>query len=179
MSALWSKTRTLIEKLRENERAEDRENEPMQQETERLRAELVEAFKRMDAEDRARVLEATNDPDDVTLRYGLLGYAYRMAQLAVREGSVERIRDGLIAIVIEDYREDAEDCLKYLHLLCHSARKLGADEIALLQQACTYATPRMAEVLTEFAERSPDLRGIELTWFVEDDGPEGFQYVVP
>jgi hypothetical protein len=163
MSKLWEKTKPLLEKLIENERAEAFGNELIKREKQRLRARLVKAFKRMDAEDRARVLEATNDPEDMLLRQGLFSYAYAMSQLAVEESSVDHIRDGLIAIVIENYRENSWDCLTHLHHLCDSARKLGVDEVALLQEACAYATPKMAEVLNEFAERSPDLRGIEFT----------------
>ncbi len=106
-----------------------------------------------------------------------LFYAFseRMAILAVREKSERRLFEGLIAHVIEDFRDDARDNLVQLSLLYHSASKIGLNPIALFDRAAL-ATPNAAKYLRDFARRRPELRRIEAMRFRETMTPEGFSY---
>src|SRR6266849_7563201 len=54
-------------------------------------------------------------------------FSERMAALAVREQSGERIMKGLVALIIEDFKFDFRDNLRRLAPLYHSAEKIGVD----------------------------------------------------
>jgi len=86
--------------------------------------------------------------------YTLLTFARRMALFAVRERSVDRVRDGLNAIaLIELARIDYRDVPMAVALLRHAAQRIGADVRALLDGASAIAEPEIAGFLAEFARR--------------------------
>lgn len=91
----------------------------------------------------------------------LLIYAVRMAHRAINRRSSEAVRRGLMAIVIEHLQLDAREDLMILSLLNHSAEAIGADSVALFEQAAQQADPQTAALLREFAARPAGLKQIE------------------
>ena len=92
--------------------------------------------------------------DDRIARIELLSFAHWEAIVAIRNENIELVRDGLTALIIEDAKDDYRDTLVVLSLLCHSARKLGADERALVKQAVSIATADTKKLFDSFMRRS-------------------------
>lgn len=103
-------------------------------------------------------------------------YAIRMATFAVRERAPERVLNGLLALVIEDFKQDWRENLIILSLLHDSARRIGADPCPLFEQASGYAGPAAAQRIQQFAQRSPDLQRIESMGYRAVNAPAGFRY---
>lgn len=91
--------------------------------------------------------------------YTLLTFARRMALFALRERSVDRVRDGLNAIaLIELARIDYRDVPTAVALLRHAAQRIGADVGVLFDEASAIAEPEIARFLAEFSQRRLDER---------------------
>ena len=105
-----------------------------------------------------------------------LAFSRRMAILGVREQSEQRLFEGLIAHVIEDFRYDYRENLMELSLLYHSATKIGSNPVELFERAATFATPETAKHITSFAHRTPELKSIATMGFKEIMTPDGFSY---
>jgi hypothetical protein len=106
----------------------------------------------------------------------LLAFAERMASLARRESSPDRVRAGLTAAALtaEDGGEETRDALLVLPLLWRSAEVLGLDADAEFRGVA--ADVGRGE-LVDFAERPPADRAIDTMGYVEvDDEDLGFSY---
>ena len=103
----------------------------------------------------------------------LQSFAERMSILGVRESSPERLFDGLVALVIEDFSADYRETMPIVSLLYNSALRIAADPQDLFEQAAAIASPESAQILREFTQ-SP--QSIEAMGYKEvtDDG--GFWY---
>lgn len=99
-------------------------------------------------------------------------FARRMAALAVRTGSAERLRDGALALALNGCV--ARETYMMLSLIHHSAAKLGLDGDAVLREAARHATPEGARKVLEYAAR--DGKSIATMGWREIDGPDGFDY---
>ena len=108
--------------------------------------------------------------------WAFLGFAERMAALAVRERKEERIAQGLLGMVLEGFRHDPRENILVLSLLHHSAEKLGADARALFERAAALADESAARHLRDFVNRSPELKRIEVMGFREKVTKQGFAY---
>src|SRR2546423_6837244 len=75
----------------------------------------------------------------------LFVFSNRMAALAVRKMSRSHILEGLVALVLEDYRYDVRDNIVCLAPLYHSAVKIGVDTVALFNEAASYFDNEAAE----------------------------------
>lgn len=104
----------------------------------------------------------------------LFTFAERMAILGVREHSIQRIFEGLIALVIEDLRYDSREALLILSLLYHSASKISADPINMFDKAAMFASREMANILSDFA-RYPT--PIYKMGYIETISDDGFKYL--
>jgi hypothetical protein len=113
----------------------------------------------------------------LTSEFVLFWFAHDMAVRAVRENNASYIRDGLVAVVIEDARRDERDTLFPIALLHHSASKIGADANELFEWAASIASPRMELLLKGYAARPASLRDIAKFGFTEAQTPSGFDYV--
>ncbi len=131
---------------------------------------IIDAFLQATPTEREAIYGKVKEP------FLFLAFSHRMAILAVRENSERRLFEGLIAHVIEDFRDDARDNLVQLSLLYHSASKIRLKPVALFDRAAALATPKAAEYIRDFARRSPELRRIEAMRFRETMTPEGFSY---
>jgi len=108
--------------------------------------------------------------------YVLLAFAERMAALGVREKSRERLLDGLLSLIIENYSADWRDNLTKLAPLYHSAVKIGVDPQSLFTEAATYGNNEVAEIIRDFPQREQESRSIEAFGYKEDYEPDGFRY---
>lgn len=135
--------------------------------------EVVDGFTKATPAEREQFIEAVPNKDAGFF----LSFAVRMATLGVREKSVTRVRQGLIAVVIENFRRDSREDLMTLAPLNDAAGRVGADPVDLFDEAASYATPDVAEKLKTFVRRHPDLKSLRVMGFSAQDTPQGFQYV--
>jgi hypothetical protein len=90
--------------------------------------------------------------------YTLLAFARRAAVFGMREGSIDRLRDGLAAVaLIESERVDVRDIGLALSILSHATRRIGKDADTLFRDAAVLAEARVA-TLIERAAQEHDLR---------------------
>lgn len=105
-----------------------------------------------------------------------LAFSERMAILGVREPSENRLFEGLVAHVIEDFRYDPRENLLVLSLLYYSALKIGLNPVNLFQKVAGFATPKSANYILEYARREPEAQDIHLMGYKEVVTPDGFSY---
>jgi hypothetical protein len=108
--------------------------------------------------------------------FGFLVFAERMAALAVRENSVDRLRDGLLSIAMEQFRFDLREDLMVMSLLYNSAKKIGADPDAVFMSVCPAVAPQVARELQKFVSRPAELKSIAAMGYREIDDAAGFRY---
>lgn len=107
----------------------------------------------------------------------LVVFSGRMASLGVSEKSRERLFEGLIALVLENYKGgDPRDNIKQLPLLYHAAETIGVDGDALFREAASYASNEAAQQIEKFPQRSPHEKSLEAFFYEETDGTNGFWY---
>jgi len=107
----------------------------------------------------------------------LISFAERMASLGVTEKSRVRLLEGLIALVLEDYRGgDPKDNIMILPLLYHAAEKIGADARELFSEAASYASNKAARQILDFPQRNPRDKSLDAFFYEEIDGADGFRY---
>jgi hypothetical protein len=107
------------------------------------------------------------------LNFVFLAFSERMAILGVRENSANRLFDGLMAHVIEDFRYDYRENLLIISLLYHSTVKIGINPVDLFQRAAAFARPEAANFIVKFAENPTGIRSMG---YEEMMTPEGFSY---
>lgn len=133
---------------------------------------LARAYVQADESERAVVRKLL--PADSST--ALLAFAERMAVLAVRIGEPIRVRDGLVAIAMENCRLDPREDILVLSLLNHSAAKLGADPVRLFDDVASLAEGRTSELLMSFPRRENELRDIAAMGYTEEASADGFVY---
>jgi hypothetical protein len=108
----------------------------------------------------------------------LLGYAWEMAEEAVSHCSAEFVRQGLIALAIDNGLRDARDNIIRLAPLFRSAQKLGLDAEKLFAEASELCTlPLLKSAMRGFPMRKPEHRDLGKAFFIrEHNTKEGFRY---
>ena len=105
-------------------------------------------------------------------------FAKTMSLEAVRQRDGEKLLSGLVAMSIENGTLDWRDSMVMLVLLYHSAVKIQADAVQLLQRAAAISTPRTRSGLLEFSLRTPEYLSLAKFGFEEGTDSEGnFAYV--
>jgi hypothetical protein len=104
----------------------------------------------------------------------LQGIARSMAIKSVREANSGDLRYGIIALVIEDRRDDWRETLVKLCLLNHSAEKLGANLESIYLSVRFLATPETALLIDSYFKSGE--RDIHAMGYREDTSSEGFTY---
>lgn len=112
-------------------------------------------------------------------RSALLGYAWEIAEQAVSKKSAELVRQGLIALAIDDGTRDARDNIIRLAPLFRSAQKLGLDAEKLFAEAADLCTlPLLKNAMRGFPLRKPEHRNLEKAFYIhESNTKDGFRYV--
>src|SRR5262245_52557020 len=133
---------------------------------------LVNLYKGLSPTERETVCSLTGERNS----YTLLAFAERMAALGVREKSRERLLDGLLSLIIENYNADWRDNVTKLAPLYHSAMKIGIDPQGLFTEAAYYGRNEVAGIIREFPQREPENRSIEAFGYKEIYELDGFRY---
>jgi hypothetical protein len=101
-------------------------------------------------------------------------YAERMASLAVRENSVNRIKQGLMALSIYARTEDPRDVLLVLSLLHDASVKTSGNPKQVFNEV--NAVFGETVLLSEFLNRSDEDKSIDAMGYEESKTTEGFLY---
>jgi len=106
----------------------------------------------------------------------ILGFfAERMASLAVRENSVERVSQGLSALLLYARTEDPRDVLLVLSLLHDAAIKTSRTPKKVFEEASLIFGG--TGLLADFLNRSDEDKSIDAMGYKESKNEEGFLYV--
>ena len=88
-------------------------------------------------------------------QHTLLHFAKRSSVLALREKSIGRCEDGLLALaMIDETRIDPRDGAWTVGLLAHAIDATAADRERLVIEVASLATPGMGKILRRATERS-------------------------
>jgi len=133
------------------------------------------AFERTDNSDRAAARRSVSMDEF----YTLLAFSRRAAVVAMRDRTIEHLRDGLTAItMIEADRVDFRDILVALSLIHHAAIRIGADSSLLFHDAAMRSEPAVARLINEFVTRPPEHQGLRDAWgHVEIETADGVGFV--
>ncbi len=104
----------------------------------------------------------------------LLAIAHGQAVWAVRESMPGELRYGLVALILEDRREDWRETLRHLCLLNHSAARLGVSLETIYQELKPLASPETARLFNGYFEGGE--RDIRAMGYKEDSTADGFVY---
>lgn len=106
----------------------------------------------------------------------LLAFAERMAILARRDGSPDRLRAGLLAVALTpDGGDDVRDAIPVQGLLWRSAEVLGLDPAAEFLRVAEEVGDEAG--FLEFTTRGPEERSLDAMGYVEVEDPDlGFSY---
>lgn len=133
---------------------------------------FISMYKKLSVEERETVYALTSESHSCTL----LAFAERMAALGVRERSRERLLDGLLSLIIENYYADWRDNLTKLAPLYNSAVKIGVDPRRLFSEAASYRNNEVSQVIRDFPERDPEDRSLKAFGYEESLELDGFRY---
>jgi hypothetical protein len=125
-------------------------------------------------ETRRAEMRAAVTPVDL---WTLVTFAGRSAVFALRNRSLDNVRDGLNAIAMMDPRsEDPRDMPpRELGALDYAARTLGANPEELLRETAARAMPEMARLIERFASRR--LRSLADSLYMVTEAPAGPGFV--
>lgn len=145
---------------------------PIPDELDVIIGDFVRRFMQATLPERKRISDA------VPLREGALLYCFagRMATLGVREQSRQRLLEGLIALIIEGYKEDFRDNIIRLGPLYDAALKIGADPQVLFEEAAAYLSNAPARDIAEFPQREPEDKTLKAMGYKESSDADGFKY---
>jgi hypothetical protein len=134
---------------------------------------FIEKYRSLSSEERAGVFDSLS-PE---YSFGLLTFSERMAILAVRECSPQRVFYGLMGIILEDFRFDMREDLLVLSLLLNSAIRIKADPDEIFENACIYARSEVASTLLQYLRNNKHKKKIiQQMGYEEKMTPNGFDY---
>ena len=136
-------------------------------------SQLIETYITTSPSQQHTISEAFSDEHS----FVFLGYAQRMAALAVRDKSPSVIYKGLAALALENARFDVRENMIVMATLLHSARKIGINPKKLFEDAARLATDEeLIEALRNFPDRSDRDNILEVMGYEETTAPDGFRY---
>ncbi len=127
-------------------------------------SELVNLFLQLESSERQQVYGKCSNA------FLLLAFSERMAIWGVRTSSETKLFEGLIAHVVEGFSHDYRENLLVLSLLYHSACKIGSDPSGLFEKAATFASPKAADYLRQFAHKPASIRSMGYKEVMTVDG---------
>ena len=120
-----------------------------------------------DPASRDRIITSVSKED----AFNFILYADYAATYAVRFGSPELIRQGILSLAIENSTFDYRDTITRLVLLNYSATKLGLDPDKIFRELKSLVSQRFAKSLENFIERSPEDRALSTFGYQEEYAP--------
>lgn len=106
----------------------------------------------------------------------LVSFARDCAVLAVRIGTAALIRNGIIALALEDRHSDWRDTLRTLPLLEHSAKRLGRNFAEMCSSARSFMTGGFRDLLDGYLERTQEERALKCWGWREVESSGRFSY---
>jgi hypothetical protein len=107
----------------------------------------------------------------------LLVFADRMASLAVRENSRDRVLEGLHALIV-GYKVDMRDAIAVMAVLHDAATKVGASPDELFLEAAALGDNSAARAIAEFTKRTPNNKSLKVfPSYKEGKDKDGFRYI--
>ena len=152
---------------------QDYYNQPIPSELDGKVGRVVRMFLDSSPTERGIFFRLTNEG----VSYLFIIFAERMASLGVRERSRQRLLEGLLALVIEDYRADYRDSLIVLAALSDAATKISVTPEELFAEAASYSNNSVVSNITEFHKWDPADWSLKAVGYKEVNGPDGFRYV--
>lgn len=131
--------------------------------------EVIESFPQLSREDKAVVFGAINPK----ISFLLFSYADDQAVQAVRQRSLNALRRGLMAVVVENCSFDWRDSIVRLALLYRSCALIEGNQANEFGWAASFATERTSVRLIQFVQRPPELKRLSEFFFVEDYDSNG------
>jgi hypothetical protein len=171
MSNLENDLKKILDSMLDDEHT-DYLSQPIPCELDSVIGNLVSLYMKLSPTERETIHSLTKERNS----YTLLAFAERMAALGVREKSRERLLEGLLSLIIENYNVDWRDNLTKLAPLYHSAVKIGVDPQGLFTEAAAYGHNEVAEITREFPQREPQNRSLEAFGYKESYEPDVFRY---
>ena len=134
---------------------------------------LTDAFSRTNPREREEIVERVQAP----FRFIFGRYAFCVAQEAIRRNDPSLVKQGLIALAIENTFRDWRDTLPILALLFRSACKLNLNASGLFYETAQIACPPCRRLLEGFMDRDESARTIESFRYKEVGEGDTFAYV--
>lgn len=166
------------QKIDEFDRENTRNNQPMYPkrpipcEIDALISDFVRMFMQASPPDRWQISAAVPPRDGAFF----IHFAQRMATLGVRDQSRQRLLEGLVALLIEGYKEDFRDNIISLGPLYDAALKINVAPQELFDEAAAYLDNGPARDIMEFPQREPGNRSLGAMGFIESSDADGFKY---
>lgn len=153
-----------IESVRQQFRGQPKEIRPRYRQ---LTEEMLKAFTQMSTQEREGLSSAISRDESGLL----LGISRSAATASVAENDADRLYWGLLALVMENQKQDYRETLMELTLLDNSARKLGLQLEEVFEQVKEYALEATSELFeTYFREGSRHLSAMGYVESVDKNG---------
>lgn len=136
---------------------------------------VCQRFAASDASGRADIRSSISKDES----YTLLTFSNRSAVFAIRERSVNWVRNGLIAIaMLQVGRTDFRDILMAASLVYHSAKRVGTDPDQLFRDVAKLSEPDVSTLLTQFTKRSEKDKDLRSSWgYDEVETKDGIGFI--
>lgn len=135
---------------------------------------LADAFSRLSTNDREKVLGLVK-PD---LGMKLIALSGFMAEAAINRNDVFLIEAAVVLHVIDGFREDCRENIRYLVLVAFAAKRLGVDLSNVAAPALLLASNRAKQALSEFLLRDDELNNLS-SFAMSTDVVDGVFRFVP
>lgn len=145
---------------------------PIPCELDQIVRDLVELFMKSSLSERNEIIKKI-PPEEGGF---LICFAGRMATMGVRERSRERLLQGLVALIMEGYKEDFRDTLIRVGPIYDASLKIGLDAQQLFDEAAEVFANQTANDIKDFPNRPPDLRSLRAMGYKESSDSDGFKY---
>ncbi len=104
-------------------------------------------------------------------------YSQWMSGHSVRQNDPQIVLRGLIALALDDLRNDYRDTLVILSLLANSARKLQGTEDIQFRLAMAVSSPKFSKFLEDYLNRPAWNRNISVMGYHETGEGDSFNYL--
>jgi hypothetical protein len=147
--------------------------QPIPSELDLALIELVDAFRKANPLRRFLIKRRVSDQHSAILWV----FSERMASLAVRERSTDRVLQGLSGLALEGCQEDYRDCVIRLAPLYDAALKIGASPNELFKKAASYGSGEAGKLILNYLKRTPENLTLGAMGYSEGETEDGFRYI--
>lgn len=110
---------------------------------------LANAFEKLSLDEKNKIIESLAPNLDMKL-FSLSGW---MAEAAINEENEILVRGALILHLLENFRLDYRENIRYLILIAFAANELGFEFAAIADPLMYMASPQAKQYLSEFSNR--------------------------